>query len=651
MQRTGSSMAARCSGGCDGREDGAVEALVQWQKVSDFLIGASYMSIPLELLHFATCADLAPLRWVLLQFGAFIVLCGLVHLAAVFTYARPDSRRLLVAITAAKALAAVAASVAAVSLPTFIPQLLRLKTREALLRDKARQLDRDVALVRRREETAARVVRAIAQHIRGGGSGGGGALRPDALAVLHTAVFHLSDALGLSSCAVWMPAAASDDGPGLLHLVHQLPEDEHQAPTMTTRKAIRITDPDVAAVMATNDAKVLRPGSALGTTSGHGRAAAIRMPMLRASNFVDASSSGSDGQGAAVSYAIMVLVLPAPAPTTKKHRTRGGHRVGGAREWSRQGLEIVEVAADQLAVALSHAAVLEEWQLTRHKLAERQRVLAQARHDAAVATGARDAAQSAMRDSVLRPMHSVAGLLSLMQAQQQQDGAFRSAEQRVAVDAMARISALSSTLTDDVMAALLTPTTATRGEPASAAPGVSLAWRPFDPRALVKDAAGVAGCLARCRGLGFSHRAEMSCLPAECWVAGDDRRVFHLLLHMLGVLLDRCQCHCHDLCFAVDAVVGDQETMSGSGLPDWITPDFYGCNTVCIRFRFGITRHFRDSLLLSCSPPSRPQDRTRRSTSISSLSSETRLSIAACNKIVQVSSVPIKMRASMFKIG
>jgi ethylene receptor len=117
---------------------------------------------------------------------------------------------------------------------------------------------------------------------------------------------------------------------------------------------------------------------------------------------------------------------------------------GGAREWSRQELEIVEVAADQLAVALSHAAVPKEWQLTRHKLAERQRVLVQARHDAAVATRARDASQSAMRDVVLRPMHSVAGLLSLMQAQQQEDEAFHCAEQRVAVDAMARISAFVS---------------------------------------------------------------------------------------------------------------------------------------------------------------------------------------------------------------
>ena len=255
-------MAARCGGGCDGREDGAVEALLQWQKVSDFLIGASYLSIPLELLHFATCADLAPLRWVLLQFGAFTVLCGVVHLAAVLTYARPDSRRLLLAFTAAKALAALAASVAAVSLPAFIPHLLRLKIREALLRDKARQLDRDVAAVRRRQETAARVVRAITQHVRRGG----GALPHDAHAVLRTAVLHLSEALGLRSCAVWMPA----DGSSVLHLVYQLPEDDR------TRQAIRVADPDVAAVMASKDAKVLRQGSALGTTTVE--VAELRLP-------------------------------------------------------------------------------------------------------------------------------------------------------------------------------------------------------------------------------------------------------------------------------------------------------------------------------------------------------------------------------------
>jgi ethylene receptor len=159
------------------------------------------MSIPLLLLHFATSADLAPLPWVLLQFGGFIVFCGLVNLVAVFTYAHPDSRRLLLAFTAAKALAAVAAA-AASSLPSFIPQQLRLKTREALLRDKARQLDRDVALVRRRQETAARIIRAITHHVRGGS---GSLQHDDALAVLRAAVLELSDALILRSCAVWMP--------------------------------------------------------------------------------------------------------------------------------------------------------------------------------------------------------------------------------------------------------------------------------------------------------------------------------------------------------------------------------------------------------------------------------------------------------------
>ncbi|TKW35135.1 hypothetical protein SEVIR_2G351900v4 [Setaria viridis] len=626
-------MAAPCGGGCDGREDGAVEALLQWQKVSDFLIGASYMSIPLLLLHFATCADLAPLRWVLLQFGAFIVLCGLVHLAAVFTYARPDSRRLLLAFTAAKALAALAASAAAVSLPTFIPQLLRLKTREALLRDKARQLDRDVSLVRRRQETAARVVRAITQHVRGGG---GSLPHDDALAVLRAAVLELSDALALRSCAVWMPAAASD-GSGVLHLVHQLPEEDHRGTTSTSRQAICVSDPDVAAVTASKNAKVLRPGSALGTTSGHGAAAAIRMPMLRASNFVDASLSGSDeqGGGTAVSYAIIVLVLPAPPPTPKNHRNRRprGGGGGGGRDWSRQELEIVEVVADHLAVALSHAAVLEEWQLTRYKLAQRQRALAQARHDAEVAARARDAAQVAMRDGVLRPMHSVVGLLSLMQAQQQ-DEALPCAERRLAVGAMARIGALSSTLIDDVMAAVLTPTTPRGGEPASAA-GLTLARRPFDLRALVRDAAAVSGCLAHCRGLGFSHRAEMSSLPGECWVVGDERRVFHLLLHMLGVLLDRCECHCHGLCFCVETVTAGEQDPAMSDHRDWIIPNFSGCNMVCVRFRFGIARILRDSLLRSSSP--RPHDMIRRKgTGTSSVCSETRLSTATCNKIVHM---------------
>jgi hypothetical protein len=62
-------------------------------------------------------------------------------------------------------------------------------------------------------------------------------------------------------------------------------------------QAIPFSDPYVAAVTASRNAKVLRPGSTLGTTLGHGAVAAIRMSMLRASNFVNVSSSRSDEQG------------------------------------------------------------------------------------------------------------------------------------------------------------------------------------------------------------------------------------------------------------------------------------------------------------------------------------------------------------------
>jgi ethylene receptor len=169
---------------------------------------------------------------------------------------------------------------------------------------------------------------------------------------------------------------------------------------------------------------------------------------------------------------------------------------------------------------------------------------------------------------------------------------------------MARISALSSTLAEDVMAAVPMQTTPRGGEPVSAvgASGVTLARRSFDLRALVRDAAAVAVCLARCRGLNFSHQAEMSSLPGECWVVGDDRRVFHLLLHMLGAMLDRCECHCHCLCFCVETVTAGEQDPAMSDHRVWIIPNFSGCNMVCVTFRFGNARILRDSLLRSSSP-------------------------------------------------
>ena len=100
------------------------------------------------------------------------------------------------------------------------------------------------------------------------------------------------------------------------------------------------------------------------------------------------------------SYAILVLVLPEDS---------------GSIGWDEQELEIVEVIADQVAGALSHAAVLEESQLMREKLAQQHRDLLRAKHEAVMATEARNSFQSAMYDGMRRPMHSVLGLVSMMQ--------------------------------------------------------------------------------------------------------------------------------------------------------------------------------------------------------------------------------------------
>ncbi|CAO2170549.1 unnamed protein product [Urochloa humidicola] len=363
---------ARRCGGCDAREGAAVESLLQWQKVSDLLIAASLLSIPLELLYLATCAALAPLRRVLLQLGAFIVACGVTHLLNALAYDRPGSRRLLAAITVAKAIGALATTAAAASLPVFFPRLLRVKARESLLRTKARRLDRDLAAARRREDAVWRVVRTVTRRAVGG----------DARAILRTTMLQISAALGIHDCAVWMTVAG-----GVLQLAHRLlPPDEDDKALDGGARAVSVRHPDVDAVLVGKDAMALRPGSVLAPA---GAAAAIRIR-----NFHSASEP-----------AILVLV----------RRANGDNDYRSPARWSGEDLEIVQAVSDQIAVALSHAAALEEWQIIRREVAEQHGALLHARSELEAATRARDAAQRAARDAVARPAHAVVGLVSVMQ--------------------------------------------------------------------------------------------------------------------------------------------------------------------------------------------------------------------------------------------
>ncbi|KAF8769737.1 hypothetical protein HU200_006346 [Digitaria exilis] len=559
---------ARRCGGCDAREDAAVEALLQWQKVGDLLIAASLLSIPLELLYFSTVAALAPLRRALLQLGTFVVMCGVTHLLNALAYDRPGNRRVLLLLTSAKALGALATTAAAVSLPIFFPRLLRIKARESLLRAKARQLDRDLAAVRRRDDAVSRVARAVTRHVRDSAV--------DARAVLDNTLRQLAAALDVHNCAVWTPvvAAPASGGGGMLQLTHQLLPSDDADKVLDGRsgtRAISVRHPDVDVVMASKDARVLKPGSVLEAVSGGGGgmppAGSPTTAAIRIRDFHGGAAGNSSSEP--TSYAILVLV----------RRANDEHRSPPAR-WSRHDLEIVEAVAEHVAVALAHAAALEESELLRRMLSEQRAALVHAKGELDAATAARNAARGAMRDAVARPAHAVVGLVSVMQqpAPAEADAPGLCLELRLAVDAIARTSAL------------LTLSTMDAGGDQPPPPGPAMAARrPFELRSLVRDAASVGGCLAGCHGLGFSHWLEANSLPE--WVVGDDKRVFHLLLHMVGVVLSRGHRHVAGgvLSFSAsscNSIAGDDQDRILVGERAKIS----GGNHVFVKFQVGITR-------------------------------------------------------------
>jgi ethylene receptor len=555
-------------GGCDDADDGALSStynILQCQKVSDFLIAAAYFSIPLELLYFATCSDLFPLKWIVLQFGAFIVLCGLTHLITVFTY-DPHSFHLVLALTVAKFMTALVSFATAITLLTLIPQLLRVKVRENFLVNKARELDREVGMMKMKEE-ASWHVRMLTQEIR---------KSLDRHTILYTTMVELSKALELQNCAVWMP----DETRSEMILTHQPRERD----IMDQQNcSIPIDDPDVQEIKATKDAKVLGPDSALGVATRKldvGPVAAIRMPMLRVSNF-----KGGTPEVMQTSYAILVLVLPND----------------GSLGWGRRELEIVEVVADQVAVALSHAALLEESQLMREKLAEQYRDLLQAKHEAMRAGEARNSFQTAMYDGMRRPMHSILGLVSMMQQESMNP------EQRVVMDAIAKTSSVASTLMNDVM-----QTSTMNCE------HLSLVRRPFNLHSFIKEAVGVVRCLTGCKGVEFEFQVDNS-LPER--IIGDEKRVFHIVLHMVGTLINRCNVGC------ISLYVNGHNEVEERHNHDWMLrrTNFSG-GYVCVKFEIRI-RKSKDYLLSSngqISHGSKPNN------------SEMGLSFNMCKKIVQV---------------
>ncbi|KAF5939449.1 hypothetical protein HYC85_023708 [Camellia sinensis] len=444
----------------------ADELLMKYQYISDFFIALAYFSIPLELIYFVKKSAVFPYRWVLVQFGAFIVLCGATHLINLWTF-NTHTRTVAVVMTTAKVLTAAVSCATALMLVHIIPDLLSVKTRELFLKNKAAELDREMGLIRTQEETG-RHVRMLTHEIRS---------TLDRHTILKTTLVELGRTLALEECALWMPTRTGLE----LQLSYTL---RHQNPVGFT---VPIQLPVINQVFTTNHAVKISPNcpvARLRPLAGKympGEVVAVRVPLLHLSNF----QINDWPELSTKRYALMVLMLPSDS----------------ARQWHVHELELVEVVADQVAVALSHAAILEESMRARDLLMEQNIALDLARREAETAICARNDFLAVMNHEMRTPMHAIIALSSLLQETELRP------EQRLMVETILKSSSLLATLINDVL-------DLSRLEDGS----LQLDIRTFNLHALLREALNLIKPIA----------------SVKKYAVGDDKRLIQVILNVVG---------------------------------------------------------------------------------------------------------------------
>lgn len=292
------------------------EELMKYQYMSDFFIAIAYFSIPLELIYFVKKSTIFPYKWVLLLFGAFIVLCGATHLINLWTCTM-HSKTVAIVMTIAKALTTVVSCATAAMLVHIFPDLLSVKTRELFLKNKAEELDREMGLILTQHETG-QCVRMLTHEIRS---------TLDRHTILRTTLVELGKALALEECALWMPTNTG------LELQLSYTMRQQQGPIGYT---VPTNLPIFSQIFSSNQAVKISPNCPVAKLLSHarryvpaGEVVAVRVPLLHLSNF---QISYDWSEIATRSYALMVLMLPSD----------------GARLWRAHELELVEVVADQV---------------------------------------------------------------------------------------------------------------------------------------------------------------------------------------------------------------------------------------------------------------------------------------------------------------
>ncbi|XP_077238669.1 signal transduction histidine kinase, hybrid-type, ethylene sensor [Tasmannia lanceolata] len=457
----------------------ADELLMKYQYISDFFIALAYFSIPLELIYFVKKSAVFPYRWVLVQFGAFIVLCGATHLINLWTFSI-HTRTVAIVMTTSKVLTALVSCATALMLVHIIPDLLSVKTRELFLRNKAEELDREMGIIRTQEETG-RHVRMLTHEIRS---------TLDRHTILKTTLVELGRTLGLEECALWMPARTGLE----LQLSHTL---HHQSPVGFT---VPIQLPVINQVFCSNRAIKISPNSPvarLRPLAGKympGEVVAVRVPLLHLTNF----QINDWPELSTKRYALMVLMLPS----------------NSARQWHVHELELVEVVADQVAVALSHAAILEESMRARDLLMEQNVALDHARREAETAIRARNDFLAVMNHEMRTPMHAIIALSSLLQETQ------LTPDQRLMVETVLKSSNLLATLINDVL-------DLSRLEDGS----LELDLGTFNLHAVFREVVNLIKPIASVKKLSVSL-----CLAPDIplYAVGDEKRLMQTVLNVAG---------------------------------------------------------------------------------------------------------------------
>ncbi|XP_074268404.1 putative ethylene response sensor 1 [Silene latifolia] len=386
------------------------ELLVKYQYISDFFIALAYFSIPLELIYFVKKSAFFPYRWVLMQFGAFIVLCGATHLINLWTFSM-HTKTVAIVMTIAKMSTAAVSCVTALMLVHIIPDLLSVKTREMFLRHRAEELDKEMGLILTQEETG-RHVRMLTHEIRS---------TLDRHTILKTTLVELGRTLNLEECALWMPSQTGMT----MRLSHTLNHSMVVGSTVSMNLSVIaeiFNNSSVVRIPFTCPLVRTRP---VAGRYGAPDVVAVRVPLLHHSNF----QINDWPDISAKNYAVMVLISPSD----------------GVRKFRDHELELVEVVADQVAVALSHAAILEESMRARDQLMEQNVALDLARREAEMAIRARNDFLAVMNHEMRTPMHAIIALSSILL------GTELTPEQRVMLEIILKSSNLLSTLINDVL--------------------------------------------------------------------------------------------------------------------------------------------------------------------------------------------------------